>query len=151
MQPQPRTFTDAAGRTWTVAINIGAIRRVQKLAEVELGWPELKLLHAVCTNTMLLSDIMYALCKPEADKLGLSQEDFDKGMTGDAIEQAETAFWEAYGDFLPSAKRAALKIMVDKVHKLFEDAGNAAIQRLEALDVNKIVDDAFREKDESHG
>ena len=31
-----RTFNDNAGRTWTVAINVGAIKRVKGLLDVNL-------------------------------------------------------------------------------------------------------------------
>ena len=100
-----KTFTDNGGRTWTVSITVNAIKRVRGLLDVDLlevvGG---KLIDRLITDPVLLCDIVYAVCKPEADAQGVSDEDFGKAMAGDAIEHATTALLEELVSFSPSPR-----------------------------------------------
>jgi len=95
-----RTFKDNAGRTWTVSITVDAIKRVRGLLDVDLlevvGG---KLIDRLITDPVLLCDIVYAVCKPEADAQSVSDEDFGRAMAGDAIEHATTALLEELVSF----------------------------------------------------
>ena len=63
-----RTFTDNTGRAWTIAINVDAIKRVKSVAKVDLlEAVEGKLLERLVGDPILLCDVVYALCKPQAD------------------------------------------------------------------------------------
>ena len=84
-----QTFRDNAGRTWTVAIDVAAIKRVRSL----IGYDLLAVLdgtgtQALVSDPVLLVDVLYALCRPEADRLAVTDEDFGRSMAGDAIEHA---------------------------------------------------------------
>ncbi len=65
-----KTFTDNAGRTWTVSINVAAIKRVRGLLDVDLyklvddGFQPLSKL---VSDPVQLADVLYCLCKDEAD------------------------------------------------------------------------------------
>ena len=77
-----KVFTDNASRTWSVIITVDSIRRVMKLlginiTEIDVGDPPL--LVRLGTDEMLLCDIIYCLVKPQADELGVSDEDFGLG------------------------------------------------------------------------
>ena len=100
-----KTFTDNAGRTWTVVVNVDAIKRVRGLLSVDLlSIVEGTLIDRLIRDPVLLCDIVYAVCKPEADARGISDEEFGRSMAGDAIEHATTALLEELVDFFPSPR-----------------------------------------------
>lgn len=112
-----KTFTDNTGRTWTLLVNVATIKRVRALCgvdlnsiiEVEDGKPTTKLLERLSTDPVLLVDVLYAVCRPECEQKGVSDEDFGAAMAGDAIEQATSALLDEVIDFFPEAKRLAFR------------------------------------------
>jgi len=72
-----KTFTDNGGHTWTVAINVDAIKRVRSLLKNDLlEAVEGKLIERLRDDPILLCDVIYVLCKPEADAANISDEQF---------------------------------------------------------------------------
>lgn len=113
-----KSFLDNAGRTWTLAVNVAAIKRVRALCDVDLtkiveldaqGRPSAELLERLANDPVLLVDVLYAVCKPEADANGVTDEAFGGAMVGDAIEHATSALLDEVVDFFPEAKRLALR------------------------------------------
>ena len=130
-----KSFTDNLGRTWTLVVNVAAIKRVRALCGVDLNAiveidknnnPTAELLERLSTDPVLLVDVLYAVCKTECDQKGVSDEDFGAAMAGDAIEQATAALLDEVVDFFPTAKRAALQKIL------------AATRRIEALAKKKL-------------
>ncbi len=98
------TFNDTLGRTWTVTINVDAIRRVRALLDINLlDAIEGKLLERLVTDPVLLCDILFALVQPEAHAKNISDEDFGKSLGGDVLDHATSALLEELVDFFPSA------------------------------------------------
>ena len=92
-----KTFTDTAGRTWTIALTIDAAKRVKglldvNLLELEAGDPPL--LTKLGTDVILLCDVIFALVKPQADQQGVTDEQFGAALGGEAILAAQTALYE---------------------------------------------------------
>jgi hypothetical protein len=103
-----RSFTDRAGTKWDVEINVSAIKRVRGLLNVNLlDVVDGKLLDEIIRDPIRLCDIIYALCKPQADQLGLTDEAFGQRMAGDAIAQATDALTGEIVDFFPNAQDRA--------------------------------------------
>lgn len=132
-----KSFTDNLGRTWTLVVNVAAIKRVRALCGVDLNAiveidkdnnPTAELLERLSTDPVLLVDVLYAVCKTECDQKGVSDEEFGAAMAGDAIEQATAALLDEVVDFFPTAKRAALQKIL------------AATRRIEALAKKKLED-----------
>jgi len=124
-----KTFTDNAGRTWTVTVNVDAVRRVRGLLDVDLlEVVEGKLLERLVGDPVLLCDLVYALCKPEADAKGVTDEDFGRAMAGDAIDGATAALLEELVDFFPSARRRLLAKALGKL-KAFEAMAVEAVEK----------------------
>jgi hypothetical protein len=102
-----KTFTDNAGRTWTVAINVDAIKRVKGLLDVNLlEIVEGTLIEKLIRDPVLLCDVIYAVCKPQADEQNISDEDFGRAMAGDAIEHATRALLDELVGFSPKPERS---------------------------------------------
>ncbi len=117
-----KTFTDNTGRKWTIEVNVQAIKRVRGLIDVDLmdavGGD---LIERLLGDPVLLCDVVYCLCKPEADERGISDEEVGRAMAGDAIEEATEALLEELVDFFPPKKRALLRKAMDKLDR-FQDA-----------------------------
>ena len=130
-----RTFVDNAGRTWTIVINVDAVRRVRALLKVNLLQAvEGKLIEQLVSDPVLLCDILFCLCQPEADPRGVTDEDFGRAMGGDAIDRATTAFLEELVDFFPFAKRRVLTKALAKLRKLEALALDHAEKRIDSLE-----------------
>ena len=84
-----KTFADNAGRTWSLAVNVDAIKRVKSLLDINL----LDVLDDRCQllarlagdDPLLLVDVLVVLCQPAADEQRVNDVDFGRAMAGDAI------------------------------------------------------------------
>ena len=132
-----KTFHDNAGRTWTVAINATSIKRVKSLLGVNLlDAIEGKLIEQLVSDPVLLCDVLYVLCKPEADAKQISDDDFGLAMAGNAIDHGTTCLLEELVDFFPQAKRQVLAKALAKLEAFQSKAVETASKRLDdpALD-----------------
>ena len=122
-----KTFKDNAGRSWTLIVNVAAIKRVRSLLNVNLMEAvEGDLLEQLSTDPILLCDVVYVLCKPEADQQNVTDEQFGQAMAGDAIEHATTALLEELVDFFPLARRRVLQKALGKLKAVEEKASKFA-------------------------
>ncbi len=141
-----KTFSDNAARAWTVQVNVGAIKRVRDLAQVNLlEVIEGKLLERLISDPVLLCDVIYCLCQPEADAKGISDEEFGRAMGGDAIDGATTALLEELVDFFPQAKRRVLAKALAKLQKLQATALAAVETRLDSPELEKHLEAQLRQ------
>jgi hypothetical protein len=130
------TFADATGRTWSVSINVETIKRVKGLLNVNLmDAVEGKLIEQLMTDPVLLCDVLYAVCKPQADAQTVTDEDFGRSMAGDVIEAGTEALLADLADFFPKGRRELLKKALAKL-KVFEAKALAAAEaRLDSPDL----------------
>jgi hypothetical protein len=132
------TFQDTQGRTWTVTINVDAIRRVRALLDINLLEAiEGKLLERLITDPVLLCDILFALVQPEAQARNVSDEDFGRALGGDVLDHATTALLEELVDFFPSGKRTLFRRALDKLKQLEALALETATRRLESDELDR--------------
>ena len=148
-----KTFTDNAGRTWTIAINVDAIKRVRSLLNVDLlEIVEGTLIEKLIRDPVLLCDVVYAVCKPEADAKTVSDEEFGRAMAGDAIEQATKALLEDLVGFSPSPRdRANLQKVLDTTWSVMERARDLIEKRLQSGELEKVVERALASAGNSSG
>lgn len=143
-----KTFTDNANRTWTLAINVDAIKRVKSLLDVDLMQAiDGKLIERLCDDPILLCDVIYALVKPQADAANVSDESFGQAMAGDAIDRATEAMLEDLVSFFPSQRRGLLAKVLEKLRALKSKLFAASSLRLDTLDLDKITKAAMDELD----
>lgn len=142
-----KSFTDNTGRAWTLVVNVATVKRVRALCgvdlnsviEVEDGKPSAKLLERLASDPVLLVDVLYAVCKPECDRLGVSDEDFGSAMAGDSVDAATQALLDEVIDFFPEAKRRAFRKILSASRRF----GEAAKKRLAELLEDKGLEDAL--------
>lgn len=136
-----RSFLDNRYHTWTVSIDIAAVKRVRALIAVDLlTMLEPKALQELASDPVKLVDIVYALCKPQADAAGITDEQFGESMAGDAIEHATVALMDAIVDFHPSSKDrenlrrviAGLRATTDELRDMAASTIDAQMERARA-------------------
>src|SRR5690606_9108344 len=134
------SFTDATGRTWAVNIDVTTIRRLRSALDVNLldmVEDEGKLLAQLLTDPVLLVDMIYVICKPQADQHNLTDEDFGRALVGDAIDRATDALLEALSAFFPSQRGALLRRLVEKTRQTMALAYQVANKQLDGLEITE--------------
>jgi hypothetical protein len=75
------------------------------------------------------------LCKDQADKQSISDEDFGRALAGDAITQAADAFVEELIDFFPDARaRASLRKAIEAGKTVRDKVLSHAEKILDSID-----------------
>ena len=139
-----KTFQDTAGRTWTVGVNVDAVKRVKSLVGVDLLATDQKLFEMLASDLVLLCDVVYAVCKPEADTRDVSSEDFGRAMSGDALGAAAEALVEELIDFFPKHRRRELtRKAVTKLDRLMDLAFDATEKRLDSDELEREMEAAL--------
>lgn len=135
-----KTFADNAGRMWTLAIHVFAVKRTRALCGVDLyGLVDEKFegLGRLLGDPVQFVDVLYSLCKDEADKLGITDEDFGRSLAGDSLERATDAFLAELTDFFPDPRaRAGLRKVLEMGRGLTERVLAHAMQELDATDLD---------------
>jgi hypothetical protein len=117
------SFKDALGRKWQIDIDVGAIKRVRDLTGFELlsiveqdGKP----LERLRDDVVLLVNVLYAICEPQANSCGpwwrkllrlpcgITDEEFGRGLRGDCISRAWELIIGGLAHFFPEARRRML-------------------------------------------
>ncbi|MCE7974803.1 MAG: hypothetical protein DYG92_10870 [Leptolyngbya sp. PLA1] len=139
-----RQFKDNAGRTWTVEINVAALKRVRGLTGIDLMQViEGTLIEKLIRDPVLLCDVVYAICKTEADTRTppVSDEEFGRAMAGDAIEAATSAVLEELVGFCPSPRdRANLGRVLQATTRVMERARDLVEQKLSSGELDRLAD-----------
>lgn len=139
-------FIDRRGRVWIVDIDNTTLRRVKTLTDVRLlDAIDGELITRLSSDPLLLGDVLFAICKPQADQQSIDDESFAEGLAGDSIDDACKALVDALVAYFPESRRRLLRKAADK-QMLIETRGLAAIEK--RLDdpalVDRIVSDLER-------
>jgi len=148
-----RSFTDNAGRTWTLSLTYGSAKRVKALLKdddvdllaLEQGDPPL--LTRLATDVMLLCDVIFALLKPQADEQCISDEQWAEAMGGKAITDAQDALYEEIISFFQSRGRADIVAAVQKQKVMIDLAVKAGEERIERVDVETEIEQIYGDSD----
>ncbi|HEY1191911.1 MAG TPA: hypothetical protein VGE74_30045 [Gemmata sp.] len=110
-------FRDNVQREWSIVIDVVEMEKVHQRTGVTIwhllkdGLAELRALQA---NPILFVRVLYVLCEGQAEKLGVTPEQFGRGLSGDALSDAYEAFLGAYADFSPSHLRPLIRQLMAK-------------------------------------
>lgn len=137
-------FIDNQGRRWTLEITVGSIKRVKALTGVDLYSlidDGAKKLAELLAEVVGLVDVMYALCEEQckAQTPPVSDEDFGRGFSGDALEAAGEAFVEEVIFFTPNRRaRLALQSLTAKGKKVRDRLLTEVERQVEKVDPDTI-------------
>lgn len=137
-----RTFKDAQDREWTIDLNIASVRslrqraaRVDSLKNVDLLDYAGVLLSV--SDPFFAADLLFETVRDQAEKRGVSAEDFGASLRGKILFDAISEWSAEYLDFFPepTAKEKA-QALVEKSAKareaLFEKICFAATKELDS-------------------
>jgi hypothetical protein len=114
------------------------------LLELNLAEITEELIQKLSDDPVLLCDVVYALCKPQADQQNITDEQFGEAMAGDAIDAAVTALVEELVNFTRSPQRREMWRKVLDKQKQIEARGIRTIEeyissdKLEAVLTEKL-------------
>jgi hypothetical protein len=127
---------------------VATIKRVQGLLKINLYKlldDNFKGLGELLGDIIQLVDVLYCLCKEEAEARKVSDEDFGRAMFGDAIHQATEAFLEELIDFFPDPKvRRSLRKIIAESRKVRGRMLDRAEQVLESFDADREANRLLR-------
>ena len=147
-----RSFTDTASRKWVLDINVDALRRlkaVHNIVPASLG--DRQFIARLYDDPIYLVDVIWTLGQDQAQKLGISDEQFGRSLGGDAIEQAIDALLGAIIDFFPKRRRDLMNQALTKIQGL-QNRALAAMEKHLANDaeldakVDRMIEQAIQEE-----
>lgn len=151
-----RTFKDTEARDWTVTINVDVIKRVRGLMDVNLLTVlenKYDLLRKLSSDPILLVDVLYCLCKPQADERKITDVQFGQSMSGDSIWNGFNALIDELMDFFPDPRqRTILKELIEKMRSatgILMEHGKNVVEGINPSDVLKTLKNSSGNSPES--
>lgn len=113
-------FVDGKGRQWRPEVNVWTIKRVREC----LGYNLIEML--VPKNTLIeklsdpcaMVDVLYVICEDRARAASVTDEQFGRDMTPEAIEDGWAIVLQGIVNFSPSGVRPAHQKVLDKATAL---------------------------------
>lgn len=137
-----KTFTDAAGRTWTLTLNLGTAMTVKGKLDVDLLQPEAgdpPLLTRLGTDEMLLGEVLCAMLEGQFVTHKVTEDDVRNGFDGQTLLAAQKAFYEELIDFFRSRGRNDRAKAVAKQMAMIDAAVTAIETRIDGIDVDQTI------------
>jgi len=110
-------WTDSEGRDWSTSITVTTVKRVKQLADVLLtDAADDDLVDRLYADVILLCDVLYAVCQPQAETRDVTDGAFGELLAGDTIERACDSLMQDLLLFFQSGRKvaAAKKILAAK-------------------------------------
>jgi hypothetical protein len=137
-----KTFTDTAGRTWTMKLNLGTAMAVKGKLDIDLLQPEAgdpPLLTRLGTDEMLLGEVLCAMLEGQFEAHNVTEEDVRNGFDGETLLAAQKAFYEELIDFFQSRGRNDRAKAVAKQMAMTDAAVAVVETRIDALDIDATI------------
>lgn len=133
-------WQDREGRKWPTTISVTTIARVKEATGVNLlEIVEGKLLPRFLDDPLLLVDVLYVVCKPQADERSVSKDAFGDLFVGDVTVEAVQSLVRGLLDFFPSDRRA----MIERLWKATERAQGEAVKMATDKLNSPLIDQAL--------
>ncbi len=132
------SFKDTEGRIWTLRLTVASIRRIKDIAGVDVGdfsvFREDGPFADLANDSCKFVEILYAALKPEAERLGVSLDDFMGAFVADTVATASEAFLEALADFFQGGRGLLIRRALETSRKAKREA-ETAMQKLAEEDL----------------
>lgn len=136
-------FRDNTGREWCLSLNGWQLKKLKELLGFDARDHES--IFRAASDPALLCDVLYVLCKDQADKDGVSDQQFGEALTGDAIDSAADAYMQESVDFFPQRQRPALKALLAKMQQTQQRATALAEEKLNSPAMEAMIARAMTE------
>lgn len=140
-----RKFQDSKDRFWEVEIHVGTLRLLKKLLGVDLALiTSLAGLAKIVEDPIALVDVLYVVCKSQADAAGVTDEQFGQGFSGDSLLEGADAFIQSWIDFQADpGGREVLRETVKQARLAQAACFDRAHVSLKKLDIPQIANEIF--------
>lgn len=150
-----KTFKDMAGGEWELSLNFAAVKRVKDLLGIDLlsidkaTDGQQPLMTVLETDITKMVEVVIAILRPALKVKDMADSAFEELIDGDTLTQMHDAFWDEVLAFYQSLRRNDLAKAVEKQRSLVTAAVATMTERIEAIDVTKIVGELSTNKRES--
>lgn len=137
-----KTFRDSENRQWDIAIDVVTIKRVRDALDVnllELANEESKLPERF-NDPVFCVDVLYVLCRDQADSHNIDDIAFGRALTMDAIEEASDALMEGVVDFFRRDVRIAYRKVLDATRKVRKAQAKKLTETMESPDFDRMLE-----------
>lgn len=137
-----KTFTDAAGRTWSLTLNLGTAMAVKAKLGVDLLQPESgdpPLLTRLGTDEMLLGEVLCAMLEGQFTTHKVTDTDVRNSFDGQTLLAAQKAFYEELIDFFHFRGRNDRAKAVAKQMAMIDAAVAAIETKIDGISVEETI------------
>ena len=135
-----KIFKDGKDNSWELSINVAAVKRVRDLLNADLLDIQTTM-PRLLGDPIFLVDVLYCLCKSQADAKNISDEQFGEAMAGDHIGAAKNTLIEELKSFFPTPEeRQAVDRAIKKGHEMIALLRKKSLMKLDTLNLDTEVD-----------
>jgi len=148
------TFTDTAGQRWDVAITIATAMKLKSRLDIDLlalDQGEPPLMTRLALDDLLLAQVLAVILEDQFVEQCNSEAELLKRFDGETLAAASDAFWESLTDFFQGRGQAAKARAIERQQTMLRMALERAGERVEQIDLEKILGKAFGEPPASSG
>lgn len=158
-----REFRDDQGRPWMVALTVAAADRVRGMVTLDVAddveQPDgsvqrqtrqvpfdlidagniSRTLEVLRSQYGKIGEVLYAICRGQADEKKITREQFLDGLRGDALDAGTKALEQELVDFFPQRLRKMVGLLVAKMDEMANELLTKAEAGLEAATVESLL------------
>jgi len=142
-------FKDNANRTWEVRIDVAAVKRLRAARFTWTDKPfdvtrllekEMQPYRELLSDVVAFVDVLWVLCRKQAEAAGVNEECFAEGLGGDALARAFEAFNGALTDFFPDPRtRESLREVERKRQRVADRLLTRLQEEVGKIDPEKVA------------
>lgn len=138
-----KSFTDAAGRTWSLTITAWEVRVVREKTGIlltEIMDEKCQLLVELYRDPILLVDVLWPLVEEQATQQNVTLREFSTVIAGDLLAAARQALVEATIDFFEDPEtRAGLRDVLRKMLEIGEKMRSGSVAMIQGIDATSAA------------
>lgn len=134
-------FATTDGRKWTVAVNLGTVKRVREATGVDILAlvSDQRAISEAFSDNIRLAEVIASVIKPELAAAGVTDDQFFSVIDGAVIESATEALLAEVANFFQEPRRTILVKAMEKVRvAVKEQNARGAAEALKALETMQV-------------
>lgn len=140
-----RCFKDSTGREWSVNVVVDTIEKVREIG-VDLGDVTAQAMKRLAIDDVLLVRSLWLICEAQADKAGVTPQQFGESLFGDALDDAYEALRGALDDFFPRRKREFWRKMMEVDSRQQVETMQVGLETMDDPEIREQFSLAVRER-----
>lgn len=139
-------FTDTRQRVWPLAFDYTLARRIKKEAGLDfVNAHDGKAIEGIYRSDEKLVQVLWLLCQEQAEREQIDEEEFGRGLGGDALGAAIDALQEALVLFSRPANRPVLEQILAKAREAQDAEQKLVMEKLGSQKVTDLMQAKARE------